>query len=273
MNFIPKRSTAFFTFFVFLFFLVVNIYSTDPLGQNRTEEILKEAEYLYQSGEYEQALAGFQSARSLTEDKDILAFIYLKLSQVYYKMENQKNSEDMLRRMFELDSEIKIDESQFDAGYSMIYKKVNAEYWFSFRVGDEQKKKEDRKIIEKLSRKPDKKKKKLIPILLISGVVVAVVVMAVLLWQKGGEERRGNLSIFNRSDTYISVVIGSQSKRVDANSSLTILLKEGSHEVVISYQGQTAIFMVEIVFEKTTVLIWDGWNVQNKNKREHKNLM
>lgn len=260
MSFIPKRGTAFFTFFIFLFFLVVNIYSTEPQGQNRIEEILKDAEQLYQSGEYEQALAGFESAIPLTEDENILASIYLKLSQVHYKMENQKKSEDMLRRMFELDSEIKIDESQFDAEYSMIYKKVNAEYWFSFRAGDEQKKKEDRKIIEKLSRKPEKKKKKLLPILLISGVVVAVVAMAVLFWQKGGEERRGNLSIFNRSDTYISVRIGIQNSRVEANSSLTILLKEGPHEVVFSYMGRTAIFMVEIVFEETTVLIWEGWD-------------
>ena len=260
MSFIPKRGTAFFTFFIFLFFLVVNIYSTEPQGQNRIEEILKDSEQLYQSGEYEQALAWFQSAIPLTKDKDILASIYLKLSRVHYKMENQNKSEEMLRRMFELDSEIKIDESQFDAGYSMIYKKVNAEYWFSFRVGDEQKKKEDRKIIEKLSKKPEKKKKKLIPILLISGVAVAMVAMAVLLWQKGGEERRGHLSIFNRSDTYISVRIGSQNNRVDANSSLTILLKEGPHEVVISYMEQTATFMIEIVCEETTMLIWEGWD-------------
>jgi tetratricopeptide (TPR) repeat protein len=237
----------------------VNIYSTEPQGQNRVEEILKEAEQLYQSGEYEQALAGFKSAIPLTEDEDILSSIYLKLSLVHYKMENQKRSEDMLRKMFELASEIKIDESQFDAEYSMIYNKVKAEYWFSFRSGIEQKKKEDRKIIEKLSTRPEKKKKKLLPILLLSGVVVAVVVMAVLFWQKGGEERRGNLYILNRSDDYISVNIGTLNRRVEANSSITLLLREGTHEVVISNQGRTAIFMVEIVFEGTTVLIWEGW--------------
>lgn len=159
MSFIPKRGTAFFTFFIFLFFLVVNIYSTEPQGQNRIEEILKDAEQLYQSGEYEQALAGFESAIPLTEDENILASIYLKLSQVHYKMENQKKSEDMLRRMFELDSEIKIDESQFDAEYSMIYKKVNAEYWFSFRAGDEQKKKKTVKLLKSCPENRKKRKK------------------------------------------------------------------------------------------------------------------
>jgi tetratricopeptide (TPR) repeat protein len=220
---------------------------------------LKDAQQSYQDGLYEQAIVKFGKILSLTEDDEIMASVYLSLSLAHFKMENKKKSEDMLRKLFELDSNINLDEGQFDTEYSMIYKKIKAEYWFSIRPGSDKREKEDRKIIEKHSKKPKKKKNKLLSYLLIGGVVIVAVVMAVLFWQEGGTERRGQLTIFNRADHFISISIGTLNRRVESNSSLTLTLAEGTHEVVISYAGQRATYTIEVFFEETTTLTWEGF--------------
>jgi len=260
MNFIPKRCTALFTFFVFLFFSIAHLYSIESQGQNEVEKIVKAAQQFYQEGLYQQAIIEFEKALTLTGDDEILTSVYLSLSLAYFKSGNAKKSEDMLRKLFELDSNVNIEESQFDAEYSMIYKKIKAEYWFSIKNGSDGREKEDRRIIAKHSQKPKKKKNKLLSILLIGGVAVAAVLMAVLFWQEGGTERRGNLTIFNRADHYISVAIGTLNTRVEASSSETLTLAEGTHVVVISYSGQHADYTVEIFFEQTTSLTWDGFD-------------
>lgn len=259
MNLVPKRCTALFTFFVFLFFSIAHIYSIESMEQNDVEKIVKAAQEFYQEGLYQQAITEFEKALTLTREDEILTSVYLSLSMAYFKSGNANKCEDMLRKLFELDSNFNIEESQFDAEYSMIYKKVKAEYWFSIKTGTDQHEKEDRRIIAKHSKKPKKKKNKLLSILLIGGVVVAAVVMAVLFWQEGGTERRGYLTIYNRADHFISIAIGTLYSRVEANDSMTLTLAEGTHEVVVSYSGQSATYTVEIFFEQTTALTWDGF--------------
>lgn len=261
MNYLPKQYTAIFTFFIFLFFSIAPIYSTGSPEQNEVEKIVRSAQQFYQDGLYERAIIEFEKALSLTGDDDIKASVYLSLSLACFKSGNTKKSEDILRKLFELDSNINIDEKQFDAEYSMMYKKVKAEYWFSIKTGSEQREKEDRKIIAKRSKKPVKKKTKLFSILLIGAVVVAAVTMALLFWKEGGDERRGYLSIFNHTDAFIGFSIGNLYGRIEASSRETITLREGVHEVRITQQGQSRVYTIEIVFEQTINLVWEGFDV------------
>jgi tetratricopeptide (TPR) repeat protein len=255
-----RRHTALFTFFLFVFFSIAPIYSIEPQKQNDIEETLRSARQSFADGFYNQAIIEFEKILVLTDDEEILASVYLGLSLAYFKSENIKKSEDILRKLFELDSNINIEENQFETEYSLMYKKIKAEYWFSIKNGSEEREKEDRKIIAKHTKKPNKKKSKLLPILLIGGVAIAAVAMAILFWQEGGTERRGYLNIYNRSDHYISVSIGTLYKRIEAHDSSTIILAEGFHEVEISYSGQNATYRVEVIFEQTTTLIWEGFD-------------
>jgi tetratricopeptide (TPR) repeat protein len=255
-----RKHTALFTFFLFVFFSIAPIYSIEPLKQNDIEKTIREARQSFEDGFYGQAIIEFEKILLLTHDEEILAPVYLGLSLAYFKSGNVKKSEDILRKLFELESNINIEESQFETEYSLIYKKVKAEYWFSIKNGSEEREKEDRKIIAKHTKKPKKKKNKLLPILLIGGFAIALVAMAILFWQEGGTERRGYLNIYNRSDHYISVSIGTLYKRVEANDSSTLILAEGFHEVEISYSGQNATYRVEVLFEQTTTLVWESFD-------------
>lgn len=261
MNHLGHKKTAWFTCFLFMFLLLANTYPIQSDENNESTRLIQQGEQLFDQGEYEQALKMFEKAIPLTRDTEILVGLYLKLSLIFFKLDNPNKSEESLRSMFELTTDIDINEDEFEAEYSMIYKKIKAEYWFSVRTKSEAEKKEDRQIIEKLSKKPEKKKNKLVPILLIAGVAIAVIFMAVLMWPNKEEVKRGILKVYNVSEYGISVIVGSINRSCSIGTHVNIFLEVGTYQVEITGQGNTKTYTVTIEENQTSAIFFHGWDV------------
>ncbi len=261
MGALIRQKTAVVTCFIFMSLLISNAFALESSQTVEARTLIERGEQFLRDGEFQDALECFNKAIPVTQDNHLLAKIYFNISRVYYSINNINKTEENLRKMFELDLEIKIDESQFDAEYSMIYKKVNAEYWFSLSSFDRTEKQRDKRIIQQLSKRPEKKKSKLLPILIIGGIVIVSMVMAILFWKSSDEDNRGMLKVINQSDDHISVIIGTLNRLVAANSSTLIYLEEGTHEVEILGQSKSAFYTITIVANVMSILNWYGWEV------------
>jgi tetratricopeptide (TPR) repeat protein len=238
--------------------MIVNVFPNPLEESSDSSRFIEQGEQLFHQGKFALALKMFEKAIPLTNDDEVLAGLYLKVSLIHFKLNNPHKSEESLRSMFELDTDLEIDEAKFETAYSMIYKKIKAEYWFSVRTKTEAEKKEDRQIIQKLSEKPEKKKNKWLPIVLISGVVIAIAVMAVLFWQNEDDLKRGTLRVYNASEYSISVIVGTTYRNCSSHSHVNIMLEVGTYTVEIIGQGATQTHTVTIEEDETSVIHFYG---------------
>lgn len=260
MSACKKKKTAWISCFLFMFLMMVNVFPNPLEKSNDGSRFIQQGEELFNQGEYAQALKMFEKAIPLINDEEVLIKTYMNVSRIHFKLNNLLKSEESLRRMFELNPDPEFDPGEFETEYTMIYKKIKAEYWFSVRTKTEAEKKEDRQIIQKLSEKPKKKKNKWLPIVLIGGVVIAITVLAVLFWQDKDDLNRGTLKVQNESENSISVIVGTTYRHCSGNSFVNILLEAGTYTVEIVGQGNTETHTVTIEENSMTVIHFFGWD-------------
>jgi tetratricopeptide (TPR) repeat protein len=260
------KKTTWLTAAVFVFLLIAPAYSYQSDESNDINTTLETGEQLFTRGEYEKALPFLEKAATLIRDNNILSGLYLKISYAHFKLGNTPKSEEWLRYLFEMDPGIETDMSQYESGFSMIYKKIQAEYWFSIRNRTEAEQKQYQKVIEKYSRRPEKKRNKLIPTLLISGVVIAAILITVLTWENKKDNYQGTLIVKNSFPYGVTVSVGDFSLYCSSNHFVKIYLEAGTHTVKITGVditglGNSKIYTVIIEENQTTTINFLGWDV------------
>lgn len=248
------------TIFLFIFLIFADGIPVYSENEKKGQTLKEEGQRLYDSGDYQGATDVWLQAVPLITERKNLADLYLLLSLANFKLGHKSRSEDFLRQMFELQPEKILKEDEFEADFLVIYNKVKAEYWFSFRTESKEDKDSQQKIIEKLRKKPKKKKKKILAFLIIGFLFVSAVVVTVILRNKK-DNIYGKLLIFNNTDFIIISRLGVLERYIYVGEYTTYLLKEGSYDVeILSLDySNSRIYHVDIKVNQIITLNFDGF--------------
>jgi formylglycine-generating enzyme required for sulfatase activity len=170
MNKFFLKKTAVFVIFMFCSFLLSDIFPKSMAFQESGKELLEQGEQFYKNGQYEKALETFEAAEPLIKNNNDLMKLYLNISLTHYALDNKNQTEEFLRKVFQLNPNFSIPEASCPRRFLSIFEKIKAD--------EQTKKKKQEKVIEKPI---DKKKKKKFPVILVVAGVALVGVLAALM--------------------------------------------------------------------------------------------
>ena len=177
----PVKSASILLIFSFSLFLTADLFSQSYLNESKSLKVMDEAEALYRTGAYEEALRTLNEALALVRTKENLGRLYLQLSVVYYAAGNNIRAEEYIRKLYEIHPKSGIDKDRFPPGYADLF----------IRVGrDRDSEAETPKAIgskgKRIADATSKKNKTWLYIL--AGVTVVGIIVAVLLHKKKKEK-------------------------------------------------------------------------------------
>jgi len=172
---------------IFIFFIFSDAY---PLKTHYQEDmfkqLMKEGEDLYKNGALERAVVVFTMALTYAETNQEYVLVYWNLSLVHFYNSQIEETMENLRKLFEIQPDIEIDESLYEPRFIEIFNNIKTE-------GPKQQIKEEDKepvkyeiqkepTVQTVPLKKEKlKKRRRIPFVAIIGTVVAVSALAVYL--------------------------------------------------------------------------------------------
>jgi DNA-binding beta-propeller fold protein YncE len=160
---------------VLLIFVVYALSYAYPGKKSHEKEGLQlmiEGETLYQDIKYSEALTAFRKAEKLLISRKYLARLYLNIARTCYALDDRPNTEEGLRKLFEMEPGHILDEQVHPRGFITVYNAVRSEILKKIAAG----------VIEVESNKVKKKKK--FPLLLVLAGAVGAGIIAYLLLSK-----------------------------------------------------------------------------------------
>jgi DNA-binding beta-propeller fold protein YncE len=158
----------------FLFSIVSSAYPGQDSAEKEGIRLLTLAEAYYRNIKYRDALQTFLQAEVYLKSEKHLTRLYLGMSKSRYALNDTANIKSALKKLFEIDPDINIDEGEYPRGYLKIFEETRAE------VKAELANKKDYRVVEK----PAGKKKRKFPWLLVVGGAVLVGVIVYFLLKK-----------------------------------------------------------------------------------------
>ncbi len=177
----------------FLFSIVSSAYPGEDSAEKEGIRLLTRAEAYYRNIRYGDALETFLQAEVYLKSGKYLIRLYLGMSKSCYALSDTTNIKTALKKLFEIDPDINIDEGEYPRGYLKIFEETRAE----------------------VKAEPAGKKKKKFPWLLVVGGAVLV----------GGTEGSGDgqfhgpiaIGVDNNNRIYVVDYINSRIQKFDAN--------------------------------------------------------
>jgi len=236
MGTMMKKNNSHFICYIAIFLFLVLIVS-DSIPQEAPDEargltLIEQGEELYIKGDYVAALELLFKAKKLVKEKKNLPRLYFQLSLVYYALGSTLNTEENLRKMFEIEPGKKIEEERYPRGYLEIYQRISKEFPVAPPT--------PKVMVKEIEAKPRRKKGNAL-LYIIGGLAVAGGAAALLLGKKGarGEgpsgQPAGSIQV-NSSPAGAHVYLNGNSTGQTTNCTLANV-SAGSHTVKLVKEG------------------------------------